>query len=233
MPTDDSKQHAKSLLDKGQAAVELGPAPSIKQLAPQGPSIQEAAVKMPSTKGSIPKIAAAWYERALIGGIPSAIIGGSGAAMSAEPGLGVQHGLLGALHGGVQGAGLGALGVSPEATVLSGSLLGSIGPRMVQNTMQSARDEKGSDEPLSAIERAYGVKESMAKIAEDPIVKYLKKNRQALETNIDNMEIVEREPELTAEDPHMCPASVEGVLKKQNDELAELFNTYSHKPPSR
>ena len=56
MPTDDSKGPAENLLERSQTSAEVGPSPSLGQLNPRGPSIQDLAVKMPSTKGSLPKL---------------------------------------------------------------------------------------------------------------------------------------------------------------------------------
>ena len=55
-PTDDSKQTAAELLDRSRTAAEVGPAPTVLQLKPQGPKLKEVAVKMPSSQGSLPQI---------------------------------------------------------------------------------------------------------------------------------------------------------------------------------
>jgi hypothetical protein len=56
MPTDDSKQTAANLLGRSQRSADVGPAPTVSQLKPQGPKLKEVAVKMPSNQGSLPEL---------------------------------------------------------------------------------------------------------------------------------------------------------------------------------
>lgn len=58
-PTDDSKGHANKLLNQSQNAAEVGPNPAFTTLKPKGPTLQDVSVKMPSPKGSLPKIGSA------------------------------------------------------------------------------------------------------------------------------------------------------------------------------
>jgi len=57
LPTDDSKVFANSNLNKSQTAAEVGPAPSLGQLKPKGPTIQSQATRGISTRGGLPKMA--------------------------------------------------------------------------------------------------------------------------------------------------------------------------------
>jgi len=58
-PTDDSKGHANKMLNQSQNAAEVGPNPAFTTLKPKGPKLQDITVKMPSPKGSLPKIGSA------------------------------------------------------------------------------------------------------------------------------------------------------------------------------
>jgi len=58
-PTDDSKRFAGKLLKGSQGLAERGPVPSKASLTPPGPKLQNIVPKMPSPKGSLPKIGSA------------------------------------------------------------------------------------------------------------------------------------------------------------------------------
>jgi hypothetical protein len=56
-PTDDSKAKAGQLLNDSQKSAEVGPTPSIGQLAPTGPTVQTQSVQGLTQRGSLPKLA--------------------------------------------------------------------------------------------------------------------------------------------------------------------------------